>query len=758
MKTWLISAALLFASVGLVAAQQIAPAGFIGGSVRTIEGNELEGASLTLRRMAGSEVRSAMSDSLGTFQFSNLPDGKYSLTVHSAGYVAKTEQVLLSGQDVSISVTLAPSKGQSAVQAGQPLGVELLDSPREISASGKSALPENPVPRIALGADGNGGAQAAWTGLGAIGVFRQVGDYAGPFMLGEVSPAGVLHGQMYGTLGYAFVPNAGRPGNPQSTPEQQYGASAGAEIGRSSLFASYDRHVLDRSQLLSEMLANPDSAAAASPRVLTSDHLLARLDHQFGDRDSLGLRFDRFTMHGNPLRPQGPGLGLNMDQQTLSVHNSLEISPATANETQGQMVTGSVQLPAGLPASGVQAYTPTIRRYRIYEAADNLYHQMGRQGLWMGGDFLADQMNISFMEGRLGNADLTQSSRGSGLYVLDRWTPHPNFQVTAGTRYDLQLLSGMTADTGNLAPQIGFSWSPDAKTGTVLRGGFGFIYSQIPLPAFFGSESEGGVLNLAHSARFAAGPNSLPWGELGDFTTLSPAMRGAYSEQANLGLEQQIGARSTISAQYQHVEGLSIGEPEFHPTPLCVTNNGCNSGEEFQSYTRTGPAGGSSYDGLSVSFVQNPIHWGTYQVGYTWAAVSMRQGPGLYDSLPSDEMHRVSFLGSLHTSPEYGSSWWSLLSHGLTLSGYGDMTARSELPGLDFLHLNARLTKAVQIGSRAQLECFAEAANSFDYRTYSLSKAASELSGYGMEVLASYQRFADLTDPDSNQAGLRVRF
>jgi hypothetical protein len=30
---------------------------------------------------------------------------------------------------------------------------------------------------------------------------------------------------------------------------------------------------------------------------------------------------------------------------------------------------------------------------------------------------------------------------------------------------------------------------------------------------------------------------------------------------------------------------------------------------------------------------------------------------------------------------------------GLILSGYGDLTARSELPGLDFVDLDARLTK-----------------------------------------------------------------
>lgn len=240
---------------GPVAAQLIAREGFIGGSVKTINGDELEGVSLTLSPMADSEVRSAISDSLGTFQFPDLPDGDYTLTVHSPGYVATTKQVVLSpGQHVTISVRLAPSEYAFAIEAGHPLEVKLLNGPQETSASGKSVLPEDPVPAIAEDAGGGEDVQAAWTGLGAIGQFRQVGNYARSFMLAGVSAAPVLHGEMYGMLGRAFLPSAQTPGNSQLTPEQQYGASAGAEIGRSSLFASYDRHVLDRRQLLREML------------------------------------------------------------------------------------------------------------------------------------------------------------------------------------------------------------------------------------------------------------------------------------------------------------------------------------------------------------------------------------------------------------------------------------------------------------------------------------------------------------------------
>ena len=46
-------------------------------------------------------------------------------------------------------------------------------------------------------------------------------------------------------------------------------------------------------------------------------------------------------------------------------------------------------------------------------------------------------------------------------------------------------------DKNNLAPRVGFSWTPSADAKTVVRGGFGLYYSQI----------NGQIPNLACHAR-----------------------------------------------------------------------------------------------------------------------------------------------------------------------------------------------------------------------------------------------------------------
>jgi hypothetical protein len=49
-----------------------------------------------------------------------------------------------------------------------------------------------------------------------------------------------------------------------------------------------------------------------------------------------------------------------------------------------------------------------------------------------------------------------------------------------GVRYDLEgEPSPLATDRNNLAPRVGFSWTPSADSKTVVRGGFGIYYSQI---------------------------------------------------------------------------------------------------------------------------------------------------------------------------------------------------------------------------------------------------------------------------------------
>jgi len=752
-------AILLFAVTAFLPAEQLS-SGSIIGTILTTQGRQLAGAIVTLVPAVGGDARSTLSDADGAFRFSSLPDGAYAVTVRKAGFRDASETAVLSpGHPVDLSIALVldgNQPNQPAVRISRPLILEVSNPNAHLSAPNLQALPNSPGAGSAAGAADD--IQAATTGLDAIQEFHLMQDFGGAALLSAMSRPGTFHGSLYGMIGYSPMPNPGRLGGLQF-PVQQYGASLGAGTGNNSWFASYDQHVLDRRQLLSEMLADPSALHRSDPQSLTSSTLLARFDHRFSDRDSVDLRYDRAAMRGNPLTGTSLAQGLNMDQQMLSAENTLNLSPNTINRTQGQFVAGNVQLPAGAPAYGIQADAATLRRYRVYEAADNLYHQMGRQALSMGGDFLASQMSISFLEGGLGDAAFNQSSRSTGLYLLNQWKVSPQFELTAGTRYDLQFLKGIATDTNNVAPQIGFAWSPSASSGTVLRGGFGLIYSQIPLPALSGAFSDGSnAINLARSGSFSAGPHSLSWSALGAYTTLDPSVQNVYAEQGSLEIEQSLGVRSSVSAAYQHVAGVHIGFPSFHPAVLCASAAGCNTSNEFGGGRQIGSGGDSSYDDLAISFVQTPIHWGTYRVSYTWAQVSAQGGSNNYGSFGDDQMQRISFLGSVHTAMQDAPGWWNRLNRGLTLSGYGDLTGRSQLPGLDFIHLNARLTKSMELSPRARLEFFAETANMLDYRTFSMSRAALDLSSYGMAVLSSYQRYAELTSPASTETGLRVSF
>src|SRR5262249_16666907 len=70
---------------------------------------------------------------------------------------------------------------------------------------------------------------------------------------------------------------------------------------------------------------------------------------------------------------------------------------------------------------------------------------------------------------------------------------------------------------------------------------------------------------------------TLPPGILFNFTTMNRQMQNAYSEQANLEIERQLGRNKTVSIGYHHVPGLHL-IISVHPNlPACVaaaTTNG----------------------------------------------------------------------------------------------------------------------------------------------------------------------------------------
>src|ERR1700753_736010 len=96
---------------------------------------------------------------------------------------------------------------------------------------------------------------------------------------------------------------------------------------------------------------------------------------------------------------------------------------------------------------------------------------------------------------------------------------------------------------------------------------------------------------------------------------MNRGISNAYSEQASIGVEQQLFRTGSLGISYQHSRGLHL---------LSSYNTNINIDGSRPDSTRGNikPYDGrfdSSYDGLAVSFVERPVAWGNVRISYTWS-------------------------------------------------------------------------------------------------------------------------------------------
>src|SRR5882724_4469390 len=245
---------------------------------------------------------------------------------------------------------------------------------------------------------------------------------------------------------------------------------------------------------------------------------------------------------------------------------------------------------------------------RRFEFSDNFTHVAGRHTLRTGVDINVNQDRDYFIYGPKGEyqfASLADVPTGDfqlylqsfgqttasftsptySLFAQDEFHVSRRLNINYGVRYDLQVLPQppvcntqftltckIPYSKNNLSPRIGFAYSLDSDSKTVVRGGFGLFYIQEDLldvsQAFlsngisrpflattgpgFGNNSP--IVTYPTSlTEFPSGAGSTP-----SLVVFAPNFRSPYVEQGNLAVERRLGSHMAASVGYIYSHGLAL--------------------------------------------------------------------------------------------------------------------------------------------------------------------------------------------------------
>ncbi len=235
----------------------------------------------------------------------------------------------------------------------------------------------------------------------------------------------------------------------------------------------------------------------------------------------------------------------------------------------------------------------------------------------------------------------------------------------------------------NFGPRFG--WAYRVNNNTSVRGGFGVFWDNwsalIQMPQNYqGSWPDTGTLQINNtntpqaggiyvSAQnpFAANPGNLPaatpWGSSNVNYMVDPLWKNPYSEQYNLGIEQQVLANTILSLNYvgsaSHrldIGGYyNTGTPCGNPCGYASFNARMAAGVSGQPFPYAVPqkswdhAGGNgTYNALQASLQHSYSHGLSYLVSYTWSKTLVEGDDGFFGvegGVPQDPYNPKSSRG-----------------------------------------------------------------------------------------------------------------
>ena len=616
------------------------------------------------------------------------------------------------------------------------------------------------------------------------------------------------------------------------------------------------------------------------PNPVRSSNLFAKLDHEASRHDQISVRYSLYHVSSVNSRGAGStsytsaAAGLKDLDQTVALSNIVTVSPKTVNETRGQFTNSNLQAPvndpvgpavsiSGIASFGILSASPTARYDRLYEVVDNLSHEAGPHALRVGADFLFNDLTITYPQSirgsyafsslanfqrgvyttftqSFGNDVVPQTNPNVGFYAQDEWRATKRLTINGGIRYDLQFLQSLYTDTHNVSPRAGFAYTPFNNRTTVVRGSFGLFYDRIPLRALSNALESDGNTTAIDSNTFTtialsygqAGSPVFPYVDAGytalnipsnlriSLSTMDPHMQSAYSEQTSVEVDQQLTPRSNFAISYQHLRGLHLLISVNLNTPTCYSAvdavNLCRPNAAYANNKQYSSSADSYYDGLSVSYVQRPVRWGSYRVSYTWSKAiddvsefffsspvnnfNLREDRSVADD---DQRNRVVFDWTLHNSMDRADGFRKKLTHGFLLSGVlqyysplpfnittgqnsvqttalrpcaagysliptaantcanalpGTLIGRNAGVGFNAFTVNARLTRTFPIGDRFKLQGIAEAFNALNHRNNQIPNGTFGSGSYPTGPAAGFGQATAVGDPRGIQLAAKLSF
>ncbi len=406
--------------------------------------------------------------------------------------------------------------------------------------------------------------------------------------------------------------------------QQQFGGTAGGPIVRDKMFffGSYERR-RERSEVIVTAV-EMNGTVVPTPADEHQGH--AKLDYRFNEKQSFGLRYNmvRWSKDNEGGGLSLPGTGFIWDNNVDTIHGTYTtvISDRMLNEVRGQYSRYTDSRAAKCDCVNVvrQGYSTSggndqgtwgVLPEQTYDLATTFSMWRGNHTMKTGASFTYDvteQLFAPLQNGRYtfpGAPNVapnpTQFTQAFALvpearlmfpkaYVLggffqDDWRLGSRFTLNLGLRYDVEIIKDIPdwpagSDANNLDPRIGFAWDPKGDQKWAVRGGVGRYSQQHPIFTIVkgGVGGRNGLVTLSLAAGdplFPTFPNVLPGFPPGavlparSIQEISPDLENEQAWQASIGVQRQVGARTSVAIDANMNRGIKHGFLDMNaPTPI----------------------------------------------------------------------------------------------------------------------------------------------------------------------------------------------